>query len=217
MSEPHAEDPAEPGRPPADQPDDLEGFSVEESDEIADEAARGRAGDRRLAEDLQQRGATTRPVSGGYIRGLGRSGRLPASLERELVAAAVAGDGDARAALVEAFLPLIGSVARNYRASRQITRVELMQEGVVGLLRALERFDPSSSVPFWAYASWWVRQAMQQLVSELSRPVVLSDRALRQLSRIKEAHSAHQRQTGHERRSQSSPSGPASTSSSWPT
>jgi RNA polymerase sigma factor (sigma-70 family) len=73
-----------------------------------------------------------------------------------------------------------------------------MQEGVVRLLRALERFDPSSSVPFWAYASWWVRQAMQQLVSELNRPVVLSDRALRQLSRVKEAHAAHQRETGHE-------------------
>jgi RNA polymerase sigma factor (sigma-70 family) len=41
--------------------------------------------------------------------------------------------------------------------------------------------------PFWAYASWWVRQAMQRLISELARPVVLSDRALRQLARIKHA------------------------------
>jgi RNA polymerase sigma factor (sigma-70 family) len=121
---------------------------------------------------------------------------LPASVERELVRAAVAGDRDARAALVEAFLPLIGSVARNYRASQRVSRLELMQEGVAGLLRALERFDPDSPVPFWAYASWWVRQAMQQLVSELSRPVVLSDRALRQLSRLKDAHAAHQRETG---------------------
>jgi RNA polymerase primary sigma factor len=62
-----------------------------------------------------------------------------------------------------------------------------MQEGVVGLLRALERYDPALEVPFWAYASWWVRQAMQQLVAELTRPVVMSDRALRQLSDIKNA------------------------------
>jgi RNA polymerase sigma factor (sigma-70 family) len=123
---------------------------------------------------------------------------LPASVERELVRAAVAGDRHARAALVEAFLPLIGSVARNYRASQRVSRLELMQEGVAGLLRALERFDPDSPVPFWAYASWWVRQAMQQLVSELSRPVVLSDRALRQLSRLKDAHADHQRETGCE-------------------
>jgi RNA polymerase sigma factor (sigma-70 family) len=46
-------------------------------------------------------------------------------------------------------------------------------------------------VPFWAYASWWVRQAMQQLVAELTRPVVLSDHALRQLARLREAHAGH--------------------------
>jgi RNA polymerase primary sigma factor len=178
--------------------DDLESFSVAESDAIADEAARGRALDRRLTDELEQRGARTRPVSGGYIRGLGQRGPLPESVERDLVRAAVAGDQDARAALVEAFMPLIGNVARHYRVGRQTARVELMQEGVVGLLRALERFDPSSSAPFWTYASWWVRQAMQQLVSELSRPVVLSDRALRQLARVKEAHAAHLRERGRE-------------------
>jgi RNA polymerase sigma factor (sigma-70 family) len=93
---------------------------------------------------------------------------------------------------VEAFLPLIGSVARNYRNSRQLTSTELVQEGVVGLLRALERFDPSLGVPFWAYASWWVRQAMQQLTAELTRPIVMSDRALRQLSQIKDAYATLQ-------------------------
>jgi RNA polymerase primary sigma factor len=196
---PQAEDPAPAtAQPAADEPDELEHFSVEESEAIAGEAARGRALDRRLAEELEQRAATTRAVSGVDIRELGQRRRLAERREQELVRAAVAGDRDARAALVEAFLPLIGSVARNYRASQRIARVELMQEGVVGLLRALERFDPSASVPFWAYASWWVRQAMQQLVSELSRPVVLSDRALRQLSRIKDAHAAHHRDTGRE-------------------
>jgi RNA polymerase sigma factor (sigma-70 family) len=75
-----------------------------------------------------------------------------------------------------------------YRGSDAITRVELMQEGVVGLLRALQRFDPALEVPFWGYAAWWVRQAMQQLISELTRPMVLSDRALRQLSQLKRAH-----------------------------
>jgi RNA polymerase sigma factor (sigma-70 family) len=62
-----------------------------------------------------------------------------------------------------------------------------MQEGVVGLLRAVQRYDADRGTPFWAYASWWVRQAMQDLVSELSRPAVLSDRALRQLARVRDA------------------------------
>jgi RNA polymerase sigma factor (sigma-70 family) len=113
--------------------------------------------------------------------------RLAAAAERELVLAAKYGGEAERCELVEAFVPLIGSVARIYRGRSQIDRGELMQEGVVGLLRALERFDPAMGTPFWMYASWWVRQAMQQLVSELARPIVLSDRALRKLARIKDA------------------------------
>jgi RNA polymerase sigma factor (sigma-70 family) len=113
---------------------------------------------------------------------------LPRELERRLLAAARAGDTRARAELVDAFLPLIASVARVYRSSPSLDRLELLQEGVVGLLRAMERYDPERGTPFWAYAKWWVRQAMQQLVSELARPAVLSDRALRQLARLKDAH-----------------------------
>jgi RNA polymerase sigma factor (sigma-70 family) len=93
----------------------------------------------------------------------------------------------ARARLVESFMPLVGSIARIYAHAPAVDRSELMQEGVVGMLRALERYDPDLGTPFWAYASWWVRQAMQQVVSELSRPVVLSDRALRQLAHVREA------------------------------
>lgn len=94
-------------------------------------------------------------------------------------------------------MPLIGAVARTYR-SGQVQRLELLQEGVVGVLRALERYDPERGVPFWGYATWWVRQAMQQLVSELTRPVVLSDRALRHLARLKQAHGDAVRGGGRE-------------------
>jgi RNA polymerase primary sigma factor len=118
--------------------------------------------------------------------------------ERELVLAARRNDGDARDRLIEEFLPLIGSVARVYRRSRAVDRAELMQEGVVGVLRALQRYDPSLGTPFWGYAAWWVRQAMQQLVAELSRPVVLSDRALRQLAHVRDARHEHLRTHGRE-------------------
>ena len=107
-----------------------------------------------------------------------------------LVARAQRGDAAARARLVEECLPRVAGVASLYRSSPSIQRVELVQEGVVGLLRALERFDPERGVPFWAYASWWVRQAMQQLVAELTRPLVLSDRALRHLARVRTADEA---------------------------
>jgi DNA-directed RNA polymerase sigma subunit (sigma70/sigma32) len=53
-------------------------------------------------------------------------------------------------------------------------------------------------VPFWGYAAFWVRQAMQQLVAELTRPMVLSDRALRQLARLKDAHRGAMAESGRE-------------------
>jgi RNA polymerase sigma factor (sigma-70 family) len=114
------------------------------------------------------------------------------------VVAAKEGDTEARDELVDGFMPLISSLAHMYRGSRAVDRVELEQAGVVGLLRALERFDSSLETPFWAYASWWVRQAMQRLVAELGRPVVLSDRALRQLAGVKNAHRIYVQAEGRE-------------------
>ncbi|MBV9196356.1 MAG: sigma-70 family RNA polymerase sigma factor, partial [Solirubrobacterales bacterium] len=61
-----------------------------------------------------------------------------------------------------------------------------------------ERYDPELGVPFWGYAAWWVRQAMQQLIAELTRPLVLSDRALRHLSQLKRAHGQYVAEHGRE-------------------
>lgn len=112
--------------------------------------------------------------------------RLTPEAENMLVMRAAAGDERASAQLVEAYLPAIFGVARLYRRS-SVERADLIQEGVVGLMRAVHRFDLSLGRPFWAYAAWWVRQAMQQLVSELTRPAALSDRAMRALARVKRA------------------------------
>ena len=165
---------------------------------LADAAARARRADRELATALRKPLPSGATASAHYLDDLGRRPVLPESVERRLIVAARAGDQTARARLVEAFLPLIASVARLYRESPRIERMELLQEGVVGLLRALERYDPDRGTPFWAYASWWVRQAMQQLVSELTRPVVLSDRALRQLARVRDVHRQALQETGVE-------------------
>ena len=113
--------------------------------------------------------------------------------ERELVLAAQRDGGVARDTLVGSFMPLVSSLARRYRSNQALSRDELLQEGVVGLLRALEHYDPGRETPFWGYASWWVRQAMQQLVAEITRPVVLSDRATRQLARVTHVRSDHMR------------------------
>jgi RNA polymerase primary sigma factor len=116
--------------------------------------------------------------------------RLTALQERDLVIAAERGDSDACRKLVEAFLPAIGDLARSFKNSR-VERLELLQEGVAGLLVAARRYDTTLNTPFWAYASFWVRKAMQELVAELTRPVALSDRAVRELAQIKRARSEH--------------------------
>jgi RNA polymerase primary sigma factor len=123
---------------------------------------------------------------------------MPPREERRVVEAAAGGDSTARDRLVEAFMPTIGGMAGMYARSTAVERSELIQEGVVGLLRALARFDPDVGAPFWAYASWWVRQAMQQLVSEMTRPFVLSDRALRKLARVKDARAHHLQAEGRD-------------------
>jgi RNA polymerase sigma factor (sigma-70 family) len=166
--------------------------------ELADSADARRAADSDVADALSRPRPRGPAAGAGYLERLGSQAVLPPAEERRLVVAARRGDAAARGRLVEAFMPLIASVARPYRQSTRVERLELLQEGVVGLLRALERFDPDRGTPFWAYASWWVRQAMQQLVAELNRPVVLSDRALRHLSRLRDAHGAGLRETGRE-------------------
>ena len=123
--------------------------------------------------------------------------RLTASQERDLVIAAECGDSEACRRLVEAFLPAIGNLARRFHGSR-VERRELLQEGVAGLLFAARRYDTGLNTPFWAYASFWVRKAMQELVAELTRPVALSDRAVRELAQIRRARDDHRRMHGAE-------------------
>jgi RNA polymerase primary sigma factor len=113
------------------------------------------------------------------------------------VIAAERGDVEACRTLVEAFLPAVASVARGFRGSR-VERRELLQEGVAGLLFAARRYDGQLDTPFWAYASFWVRKAMQELVAELTRPVALSDRAVRDLSHIRRTRNEYLRRDGKE-------------------
>jgi RNA polymerase primary sigma factor len=128
-----------------------------------------------------------------------RTDGLTPAQERDLVIAAESGDADARRRLVAAFLPAIAGLATTHFPSGAGVGVqELVQDGVAGLLLAARRYDPSRNTPFWAYASFWVRKSMQELAADLARPVALSDRAVRDLARIRTARSEHLRVHGTE-------------------
>ena len=109
------------------------------------------------------------------------------ALARELVERAQAGDTVAREQLIERLLPLVSALARRFR-TEGLDRADLVQEGIVGLLRALERYEPDRGVPFAAYATWWIRNGLQEARGDFIRPFRLPPKALRQLSRLKSEH-----------------------------
>ena len=127
-----------------------------------------------------------------------RGSRPSPEEERELVVAAARGDSAACRELVASFLPAIAHVARRFETGGGVQRAELVQEGVAGLLFAARRYDPRLRTPFWAYASFWVRKAMQELVAEVTRPAALSDHAVRALAQIGAARREHLRAHGTE-------------------
>ena len=116
-----------------------------------------------------------------------------------LVERARAGDDTARERLMEKLLPLVSSYARRF-PTEGLDHTDLLQEGVVGLLRALNRYDPARGVPFPAYATWWIRRSLQDARSDFIRPFRLPPKALQQLSRLKSEHQriyqAEQRSAG---------------------
>jgi RNA polymerase primary sigma factor len=131
--------------------------------------------------------------------GNGGGGAAAGGDEAMLVARAQAGDALAREQLIDRLLPLVSSLARRFR-TEGLDQTDLIQEGIVGLLRALERFDPARGVPFAAFATWWIRRSLQDARSDFIRPFRLPPKALRQLSQLKSEHQriyqAEQRSAG---------------------
>ena len=111
---------------------------------------------------------------------------LTSSQEQALVVAAEGGDAEASRRLVEVFMPGITRLALGFPTLQASSARSFISEES-GLLFAVRRYDPRLNTPFWAYASFWVRKAMQELVAELTRPVALSDRAVRALAHIRSA------------------------------
>jgi RNA polymerase sigma factor (sigma-70 family) len=120
-----------------------------------------------------------------------RRSALSGQQERELVVAAERGDRAACRELVDSYLPAIAGVAGRFERGGGLLHAELMQEGVAGLLFAARRYNPRMETPFWAYASFWVRKAMQEMVADVTHPVALSDHAVRALAVIRAARREH--------------------------
>jgi len=119
----------------------------------------------------------------GKIRG----GRLLNAVEeRELSRRTHEEDEEARKRLIESNLRLVISIAKKYRG-RGVPFEDLIQEGNAGLIKAVERFDPSLGNRFSTYATWWIRQAVTRAVADHARSVRLPAHVVDSLFRLRRA------------------------------
>jgi RNA polymerase primary sigma factor len=119
-----------------------------------------------------------------YLREIGRHRLLTGREEIELARAAKVGDERARGKLIQANLRLVVSIARKY-INRGLTFQDLIQEGSLGLIRAVEKFDPERGFKFSTYATWWIRQAITRALADKSRAIRVPVHMNERLSKLR--------------------------------
>jgi RNA polymerase primary sigma factor len=107
-----------------------------------------------------------------YLKEIGKTPLLTADKEKELAKRAEKGDEEARQQLIQANLRLVASIAKRYvYRSPNLSILDLMQEGNIGLSKAVEKFDYRRGFKFSTYATWWIRQAITRALADQSRTI----------------------------------------------
>ncbi|HEX7437407.1 MAG TPA: sigma-70 family RNA polymerase sigma factor, partial [Caldimonas sp.] len=118
-----------------------------------------------------------------YLRSIGRVDLLTAEQEVELAKRIERGDDSAKQHMVEANLRLVVSIAKNH-VGRGLTLLDLIQEGSLGLIRAVEKFDYRRGYKFSTYATWWIRQAVSRAVADKARTIRIPVHMVERLNTI---------------------------------
>ncbi len=116
-----------------------------------------------------------------YLSEIGRARLLTADEEKELSRAALGGCQASRQRMIECNLRLVVKVARSY-INRGLPLLDLIEEGNLGLIRAVEKFDPERGFRFSTYATWWIRQSVERSIMNQCRTVRLPIHVIRELT-----------------------------------
>jgi RNA polymerase primary sigma factor len=118
-----------------------------------------------------------------YLREIGRVPLLTAAQEIELAKRIERGDMRAKRQMIEANLRLVVSIAKGY-LGRGLTFLDLIQEGSLGLIRAVEKFDYRKGFKFSTYATWWIRQAVTRAIADKARTIRIPVHMVEKLNKV---------------------------------
>lgn len=132
-----------------------------------------------------------------YLKEIGRVPLLTAEEEIELAKKIKDGDEHAKKRLTEANLRLVVSIAKRY-VGRGMHFLDLIQEGNVGLIKAVEKFDYTKGFKFSTYATWWIRQAITRAIADQARTIRIPVHMVETINRLKKVQSQLLHEKGHE-------------------
>lgn len=167
-----------------------------EPDELYEEEQEEASG--RIDLSAPEGSATDDPVR-MYLKEIGRIPLLTAEEEIELAKRMSEGDEEAKQKLVEANLRLVVSIAKRF-AGRGMQLLDLIQEGNLGLIKAVEKFDYTKGYKFSTYATWWIKQAITRALADQARTIRIPVHMVETMNRVVRTSRQLAQQLGREPR-----------------
>lgn len=122
-----------------------------------------------------------------YLKDIGQYPLINAAQEKEFAKRIVAGDGEAKNLLARSNLRLVVSIAKKYaNRTADLTLLDLIQEGNIGLFKAVEKFDHTKGFKFSTYATWWIRQSITRALADQSRTIRIPVHMVETISKYKQ-------------------------------